>query len=155
MTIGGDDFIIITRPTIGVTVAETVIHEFENLLSHFHDEADYAADSYAGFNRSGNKDQLPLLSLSIAIISTEIFKINSYPQLASISCEVKKAAKMQPGLSIARDQRMMKESVFEWLLRLWRASKDYVNRTVCNCLSRFLVELLVSEIVPQYLLYIY
>jgi hypothetical protein len=53
-------------------------------------------------------EQLSLLSLSIGIVSTEVNMIASYPQLASIACEVKKAAKMQPGSSIARDQRKLR-----------------------------------------------
>jgi hypothetical protein len=47
------------------------------------------------------------LALSIGIVNTEVIKIESYSQLASIACEVKKAAKLQPGSSIARDRRLM------------------------------------------------
>jgi hypothetical protein len=44
--------------------------------------------------------------LSIGIVSTEVYKIDSYAQLASIATDVKKAAKMKRGASIIRDRRM-------------------------------------------------
>ncbi len=105
--IGGDDFIIITRPNIGIFIAESLINAFNRRLAEFHGADDHTANGYTGYNRRGDVEQLSLLSLSIGIVSTEVNMIASYPQLASIACEVKKAAKMQPGSSIARDQRKL------------------------------------------------
>jgi len=104
--IGGDDFIVITRPSTSLTVAEQIIADFSALLPTLHGSDDHAAGHYLAPNRRGQIEWLPLLSLSIAIVSTEVFNFESYPQLASIACEVKKAAKRQTGSSIARDQRM-------------------------------------------------
>jgi EAL domain-containing protein (putative c-di-GMP-specific phosphodiesterase class I)/GGDEF domain-containing protein len=108
--IGGDDFIVITRPPIGFSVANAIISQFESRLPGFHGETDFAAFCYASTNRRGETEQFPLLSISIGIVSTEVFKITCYSQLASIACEVKRAAKQQPGSAVARDMRKMQSS---------------------------------------------
>jgi diguanylate cyclase (GGDEF)-like protein len=105
--IGGDDFIVITRPSISLNVAQCIIDEFTGKLHEFHRKEDYLASCFVGANRQGEMERFGLLSLSIGIVSTEVFNISSYSQLASISCEVKKAAKLQAGSFIARDRRLL------------------------------------------------
>ncbi len=106
--IGGDDFIVITRPANSLTVAEQIIADFSALIPALHGPDDHTAGHYLAPNRRGQIEWCPLLSLSIAIVSTEVCNIDSYPQLASIACEVKKAAKKQTGSSICRDQRRLR-----------------------------------------------
>ncbi len=105
--IGGDDYIVITRPQISIPVCEKVIAEFETHLPVFHGDEDFKRGSYASSNRKGQEETFGLLSLSIGIVSTEVHKIGSYAQLASIATEVKKAAKMKCGSFIERDRRKM------------------------------------------------
>jgi diguanylate cyclase (GGDEF)-like protein len=105
--IGGDDFIVITRPTIGLNVAQSVIDQFAHKLDEFHGKSDFRDGFFSGMNRIGEKESFDLLSLSIGIVSTEVFNVNAYSQLASIACEVKKAAKQKRGSSIVRDQRLL------------------------------------------------
>ncbi len=105
--IGGDDFIVITRPQISIPVCEKIISRFEAQLVDFHGIEDHGKGSYISKNRKGQEETFALLSLSIGIVSTEINKIESYAQLASIATEVKKAAKMRDGSSIVRDKRLM------------------------------------------------
>jgi hypothetical protein len=85
----------------------SIIDEFTAQLEEFHGKDDYKSGCFIGTNRRGEKETFELLSLSIGIVSTEVFNINSYSQFASISCEVKKAAKLQTGSSIARDRRLL------------------------------------------------
>jgi diguanylate cyclase (GGDEF)-like protein len=105
--IGGDDFIVITRPAISLNVAQYIIDNFTYKLEEYHGKEDYKSSCFIGINRRGEKEEFSLLSLSIGIVSTEVFNISSYSQFASISCEVKKAAKLQKGSSIARDRRLL------------------------------------------------
>jgi diguanylate cyclase (GGDEF)-like protein len=103
--IGGDDFIIITRPQNSPLTCKKIISYFESHLLEFHDSSDFERGFYLSHNRRGEEEVCPLLSLSIGIVSTEFYKIESYAQLASIATEVKKAAKSQTGSSIVRDRR--------------------------------------------------
>ena len=105
--IGGDDFIVITRPHLSAPGCEKIILDFEAHLPELHGMKDYKTGTYISKNRNGDEETFGLLSLSIGIVSTEIYKIESYAQLASIAMEVKKAAKAQTGSSIIRDRRMM------------------------------------------------
>lgn len=105
--IGGDDFIVVTRPQDSLTVAQKIITEFEALLPEFHGPEDFRANGYRAKNRRGFAEEFSLLSLSIGVVSTEVYRIESYPKLASLATEVKKKAKMQPGSAIVRDQRKM------------------------------------------------
>jgi len=105
--IGGDDFIIVTRSQISIPVCEKVIYHFEAQLPYMHGTADYDKGGYISKNRKGEEETYGLLSLSIGIVSTEVYKLESYAQLASIATEVKKAAKMKIGSWIERDRRKM------------------------------------------------
>ncbi|MBF0505427.1 MAG: EAL and GGDEF domain-containing protein [Nitrospirae bacterium] len=105
--IGGDDYIVITRPQISIPACEKVITEFEAQLPVFHGDEDFKRGSYISNNRKGLEENFSLLSLSIGIVSTEVQNIGSYAQLASIATEVKKAAKMKSGSFIERDRRKM------------------------------------------------
>lgn len=109
--IGGDDFILIVRPQISIPICNNIISRFEAKLWEFHGAEDYKKGYYISKNRKNEEEIFNLLSISIGIVSTEVYKIESYAQLASIATEVKKAAKMQSSLnkssSIVRDRRLM------------------------------------------------
>ncbi|MCX8069671.1 MAG: EAL and GGDEF domain-containing protein [Thermodesulfovibrionales bacterium] len=108
--IGGDDFILICHPSISIDLCKDIINEFEKRQIDFHGEEDYKIGYYKSKNRKGEEETFGLLSLSIGIISTEVYKIGSFAELASISTEVKKAAKKEStntGKSaIFRDRRL-------------------------------------------------
>ncbi len=104
--IGGDDFIVISLPQISMPTSEKIISDFKSRLSEFHGMEDYQKGFYISKNRKGEEERFQLLSLSIGIVSTEVYKIESYAHLASLSAEVKKAAKMQNDSSIVKDKRM-------------------------------------------------
>ena len=103
--IGGDDFILLTRPSISVTISQKIVQLFLSSMPDFHGTGDFNKGFYTSINRKGDKEKFDLLSLSIGIVSTEVSKIDSYAQLASIATEVKKLAKMQKGCAIVRDRR--------------------------------------------------
>jgi EAL domain-containing protein (putative c-di-GMP-specific phosphodiesterase class I)/GGDEF domain-containing protein len=104
--IGGDDFIIVCRPQNSIAIAQLLCTEFLARVPAFHG-SDTAAGNYISKNRRGVDEEFPLLSLSIAVVSTEVNNISSYAQLASIAAEIKKAAKAEPGNSIVRDRRLL------------------------------------------------
>jgi len=109
--IGGDDFIIITGAHHAEYVSAHVIKAVEDHLPLFHGEKDYAAGCYSAVNRKGEQETFGLLSLSIGIVNTRLTPVNSYAQLASISTEVKKAAKGLPGSSVVINRRLSEELV--------------------------------------------
>jgi len=107
--IGGDDFIIITGAHHAEYLSSQVITTLEQQLPLFHGEDDYSAGCYSAVNRKGEQETFGLLSLSIGIVNTRLTPVSSYAQLASISTEVKKAAKKLPGSSVVINRRMSEE----------------------------------------------
>jgi diguanylate cyclase (GGDEF)-like protein len=109
--IGGDDFILITPPQISIPACEKIISSFESAVPAFHEMEDYNRGCYVSKNRKNEEETFNLLSLSVGIVSTEVHKIESFAQLASIATEIKKAAKMKSAStcrsSILRDRRLM------------------------------------------------
>jgi diguanylate cyclase (GGDEF)-like protein len=103
--IGGDDFIIITGAHHAEYISSQVIKTLEDHLPAFHGEKDYSAGRYSAVNRKGEEETFGLLSLSIGIVNTRLTPVTSYAQLASISTEVKKAAKKLPGSSVVINRR--------------------------------------------------
>lgn len=104
--IGGDDFIVLARPGDSMQIAERIVAGFEGWLPGFHGISDYQRGMYVSSLRGGAVATFRLLSLSIGIVSTEVNKIDSYAELASLATEVKKAAKAQEGSLIVRDRRL-------------------------------------------------
>lgn len=90
--IGGDDFIILSRPEYSIKIAEEIVDGFESYLPEFHRE-NFIKGYYLAKNRRGDEEVFPLLSLSCAIVSNEACLIESYAQLASIAAEVKAETK--------------------------------------------------------------
>jgi diguanylate cyclase (GGDEF)-like protein len=103
--IGGDDFIVITEPHKSHSTASQIIQSFEKHHLALHGSDDFAAGCYTSINRKGESETFPLLSLSIGIVNTLLTPVDSYGQLASLSTEVKRLAKKQPGSSIVLNRR--------------------------------------------------
>ena len=103
--IGGDDFIMITRPRNSVAACEDLIGRFSRMLNRFHTEEECQQGFYMSCDRTGNSQQFGLLSLSIGIVSTEIHQINSFAEVSSIASDLKKRAKETKGSVIVRDRR--------------------------------------------------
>ena len=104
--IGGDDYILITGPHHAEYLSSKIIAAVEEHLPLFHGEKDFSTGSYCAINRKGEQETFNLLSISIGIVNTRLTPVNSYAQLASISTEVKKAAKKLPGSSVVINRRM-------------------------------------------------
>ncbi len=104
--IGGDDFIIISGAHHAEYLASQVIQALDEHLPVFHGEKDYSAGCYSAVNRKGEQETFGLLSISIGIVNTRLTPVSSYAQLASISTEVKKAAKKLPGSSVVINRRV-------------------------------------------------
>ncbi len=107
--IGGDDFIIITGAHHAEYISSQVIKALEEHLPVFHGEKDFSAGCYSAVNRKGELETFGLLSISIGIVNTRLTPVSSYAELASISTEVKKAAKRLPGSSLVINRRIHEE----------------------------------------------
>ena len=98
--IGGDDFILITEALQAERLSALIIAAFEGERTAFHGPRDQTVGGYRAYNRKGELESFPLISLSVGIVNTSLSQVGSYAKLASLSTEVKKAAKKKNGSSI-------------------------------------------------------
>lgn len=103
--VGGDDFIVVTRPHLAEKICRRIIGEFEKLLILFYGPREYDRGFYAARDRQGMERQMPLMSLSIGIVSTDQCQVDSYGELATLVSGVKHAAKEQQGSAIVYNRR--------------------------------------------------
>ena len=103
--IGGDDFIVISRPHSSQQLCQKIIAGLHHLLPAFHGERDFRSGSYQATDRQGQLRSIPLLSLSIGIVSTEESAVASYAELAFLASGVKRAAKLKKGSAIICNRR--------------------------------------------------
>lgn len=91
--IGGDDFIVITKPNTAIPICENIVQAFEASVAGLYSQEDAERGYITAKDRAGNTMQFALLGLSIAAVFTDKYKITSTLHLAEIAAELKKKAK--------------------------------------------------------------
>jgi DNA-binding response OmpR family regulator len=95
--IGGDDFVVITTPDKVTEVCEAAITTFDEIVPLFYDPTARARGYIAGTDRQGHAAQFPMLSISIAVVSSDAKSISHPGEVSQRSIELKKRAKNLPG----------------------------------------------------------
>ncbi|MCL2388993.1 MAG: response regulator [Elusimicrobia bacterium] len=103
--VGGDDFVFITTTERAVTVAEEFISRFDEGIKNYYDDTDRNNGYIMSIDRNYNKQQFPIMSVSVAIISTQIANIVHYGDIARRAAELKKVAKQNKGSSYVFEKR--------------------------------------------------
>ena len=91
--IGGDDFLIITTVTRGERLCEAIITRFDAMVPELYDEADRTRGYLLHKDRKGQEVKVPLLSVSIALVTNEWHPLTHPGQVAKIGAELKAYAK--------------------------------------------------------------
>ncbi|HEY4743572.1 MAG TPA: diguanylate cyclase [Desulfuromonadaceae bacterium] len=103
--IGGDDFVFILPSARAEGVSQTIIGFFDRIVLDLFDEDTKTRGYYEGTNRKGEAEQIPLLSLSIAVVPLHSPGIRHAAKVAEIAAELKKLAKESVGSRCVIDQR--------------------------------------------------
>lgn len=101
--IGGDDFIVITRPEYTEGISRATVRLFDRLVRRFFSREDRGQGRFYGQDRQGYKGWLPLVAVSLAIVDCR--DAGSYHELATRAAQLKKYAKSLPGSVYVRDRR--------------------------------------------------
>lgn len=104
--IGGDDFIIVTHPKVAERLAREIIRLFDSEVPELYPHEDRERGFIVSVDRRGQRQEFPLCSLSIALVTNEYRVIQDVLELSSLAAEVKKYAKSIDGSSMARDRRL-------------------------------------------------
>lgn len=95
--IGGDDFIAIFNHHHYQVPCSKVIEGFEKLKQEFYKAEDMANNYVIGETRSGNFGPIPLVSISIAVVTNRNRHFQSMEQIVEEATRMKKICKSCPG----------------------------------------------------------
>jgi GGDEF domain-containing protein len=103
--IGGDDFIF-TIPTDDVVdVCSEIVSIFDTLIPYQYSEPDRRAGYFFGKDRRGQLHRVPLMTVSIGIVTNERRLFTHAAQVSALATEMKSYAKTLPGSVFSIDRR--------------------------------------------------
>ena len=103
--IGGDDFIYVIPVAAINEVSLEVISVFDTLIPFQYSEQDRRAGYFFGKDRRGQLHRVPLMTLSIGIVTNERRSFTHAAQVSELATEMKSYAKTLPGSVYSIDRR--------------------------------------------------
>jgi len=103
--IGGDDFIfVVPTPAVGEACAE-IVNVFDLLIPYQYSEQDRRAGYFFGKDRRGQLHRVPLMTVSIGVVTNERRHFTHAAQVSELATEMKSYAKTLPGSVYSIDRR--------------------------------------------------
>jgi len=103
--IGGDDFIFVIPIAAISDVCTEILFVFDTLIPFQYNEQDRRAGYYFGKDRRGQLHRVPLMTLSIGIVTNQHRRFAHPAQVSELATEMKSYAKTQPGSVFVVDRR--------------------------------------------------
>jgi GGDEF domain-containing protein len=103
--IGGDDFIFIVPVSAAAETCREIISVFDLLVPLQYSEQDRRAGYYFGKDRRGQLHRVPLMTLSIGIVTNERRRFTHPAQVSELATEMKSYAKTLTGSVFVVDRR--------------------------------------------------
>ncbi len=117
--IGGDDFIFIVPATAVADTCGEVISIFDALVPYQYSEQDRRAGYFFGKDRRGQLHRVPLMTVSIGVVTNERRQFTQASQMSELATEMKSYAKTLNGSVYTVDRRQ--DAVTEHPLVVTRA----------------------------------
>ena len=111
--IGGDDFVIVTSPAHADALGLEIVDEFEATVKQLYDAEDHERGYVEVRNRRHTVERFPLMSLTIALVSTDRFPVEHLAQLIDVAQELKAHGKGIPGSVMVNERRKPPEAAAE------------------------------------------
>jgi GGDEF domain-containing protein len=103
--IGGDDFIY-NVPFEGLEpCCDEVVQLFDELIPYQYTEEDRRAGYFLGKDRRGNVHRVPLMTVSIGVVTNQLHPFTHTGQVSELAAEMKSYAKSLPGSKYVVDRR--------------------------------------------------
>ncbi|MCX5905881.1 MAG: sensor domain-containing diguanylate cyclase [Deltaproteobacteria bacterium] len=103
--IGGDDFVLVTVPERYEKICSEIVATFDKIILDFYDPQDRQRGQILGKTRQGKEISFPLMTLSIAVVTNQLRKLENYIQVGEIAAELKNYAKSFPKSMYVVDRR--------------------------------------------------
>jgi len=110
--IGGDDFLFIVPVPVATEICAEIVSIFDVLVPYQYSEQDRLASYFFGKDRRGQLHRVPLMTVSIGIVTNERRTFTHPAQVSELATEMKSYAKTLPGSVYVVDRRneAMKEA---------------------------------------------
>ena len=103
--IGGDDFIFIVNIKYLEGCCDEIIYLFDELIPYQYTLKDRQAGYFLGKDRRGSIRRVPLMTLSIGVVTNQIQPFTHTAQVSELAAEMKTYTKSLPGSVYAVDRR--------------------------------------------------
>jgi len=104
--IGGDDFVVITTPEKTDSICKKIIEQFDKAAPDFYNETDQKSGFIVAKDRQGTERKIPIVSISIGVVSNEKKAISHVAEIGEIGAELKKEAKTLERSNYIKDLRV-------------------------------------------------
>ena len=105
--IGGDDYVVITAADNAEPVTRGIIEVFDRGVSRFYSDEDLQAGYFVGKDRYGVERQIPLLTMSVAVVFSENLETVSLATIGEECARMKRHLKTLPGSNFLIDRRRL------------------------------------------------
>ncbi|HEV2106226.1 MAG TPA: response regulator [Candidatus Eisenbacteria bacterium] len=103
--IGGDDFVVLTSPENAEALGEEILEWFNNGARELYDSEDRERGHVEVLNRRHVVERFPLMTLTIALVSTDRVPVTHLAELIDIAQELKAHGKGIPGSVLVGERR--------------------------------------------------
>lgn len=103
--IGGDDFIFVTAIDGYAQAATEVLAVFDELIPLQYNDQDRRAGYFFGKDRRGQLHRVPLMTLSIGVVTNQHHRFSHPAEVSELATEMKSYAKTLPGSVFVVDRR--------------------------------------------------
>ncbi|MBI4706830.1 MAG: response regulator [Candidatus Omnitrophica bacterium] len=107
--IGGDDFVIITSLENADNLCNKIISDFDKEVPSFYTEPDRKQGFITSHDRQGKEENIPLLSISIGVVTNQARKIEHVAQIGEIGADLKSYAKNVGKSNYVKDKRKVEK----------------------------------------------
>jgi len=101
--IGGDDFVVITKPDRCEKICCAVIETFDRTAPDFYSPGDRALGFIMGKTRQGEEAAFPIMTISIGVVTNRYRRLIDPLQIGEMSADLKECAKSRPGSNYVVD----------------------------------------------------
>ena len=142
--IGGDDFIfVVPTQAVGEACAE-IVNVFDLLIPYQYSEQDRRAGYFFGKDRRGQLHRVPLMTVSIGVVTNERRNFQHAAQVSELATEMKSYAKTLPGSVYSIDRRTDSQpggvTRISGSPKAVRSGRCHVNVSCPECRSVFRVD---------------
>ena len=103
--IGGDDFVVLTRPEEAEDLGRAILAAFDAAVLTIYDPVDRERGHVEVHNRRHVLERFPLMTLTIALVRTDRMPVSHLAQLTDIAQELKAHGKSMPGSVLIGERR--------------------------------------------------